>query len=165
MSEKNGGYRKPKNPAAVSGPGASSRRTDGRPSEDNMKQAKRYVTGMGYGENKELNEIQSQADLAGASTPQNIPAEPTPAPAQRMRLSELSALDAPSARPDEPITAGAAFGPGPGPEVIAGTPEYQMNQDERQQLLVLYGIVNRASSRDTASQSVKELARKLRSLL
>lgn len=158
----NGGYRKPKNPAAVSGPGASSRRTDGRPSEDNLKQAKRYVTGMGYGENKELNEIQSQAPLAGATTPNNVPAAPKPS---AMKLADVMALDAPTTRPEEPITAGSPFGAGPGPEALMGTPEYQMNTDEKQQLLVLYGIVNKAASRETSSQSVKELARKLRGLL
>ena len=158
----NGGYRKPKNPAAVSGPGASSRRTDGRPSEDNMKQAKQYVTGMGYGENKELNELQAQGDLAAAATPGNMPA---PSSKPRMKFSDLSPLEAPTSRPDEPITAGISRGPGPGPEALMGTPEYEMDQNEKQQLLTLYGILNKAASRETSSQSVKELARKVRSML
>lgn len=158
----NGGYRKPKNPAAVSGPGASSRRTDGRPSEDNLKQAKRYVTGMGYGENKELNEIQSQANLAGASTPQNVSATPVP---PRMPMSDIPTIDAPTQRPDEPFTSGLSSGPGPGPEVMLGTPEYAMSQEDVQKVSFTYGILMRAAEQPGASQATRELARKVRSLL
>jgi hypothetical protein len=158
----NGGYRKPKNPAAVSGPGAASRRTDGQPSEDNMKQAKRYVTGMGYGENKELNEIQAQGDLAGASTPANV--SPTPV-APRMPISDIPTIDAMTQRPEEPFTAGLSSGEGPGPESLMGTPEYIMNQEDIQKIAFTYGILMRAAEQPGASQATRELARKVRSML
>lgn len=51
-----------------------------------------------YGDRKDFREIQGSAPMEGASTP----APSTP-------------FDAPSMRPDEPVTAGAAAGPGPGP--------------------------------------------------
>jgi len=43
-----GGYRAPSNPAAVSGPGALSKRTDGGPT-----QAAKYIPGMPYGQGQE----------------------------------------------------------------------------------------------------------------
>jgi hypothetical protein len=102
MANGHGGYRRPTTPAAVSGPGAASRRTDGRPSEDSMKQAARYISGMPQGEAAEVNAVATSAPLAAAPGPQDAPAMPALVP-----------LTAPSQRPDEPITAGAPFGAGP----------------------------------------------------
>ena len=78
----------------VSGPGALSRRTD--------TQAISTPTGLPYGEAGALAEAQRQAPL---------PATPAPLP--------ITDLDAPTARPNEPVTAGAPFGPGPGPEALS----------------------------------------------
>jgi len=55
------------------------------------------VTGLDYGENQEVNDIQSAAPLAAA------PSMPT-------------GFGAPTTRPDEPETAGSPFGEGPGPQ-------------------------------------------------
>ena len=96
-----GGYRKPANPAAVSGPGSLSRRTDGGP----IQGAKEIPGGGKYGERKELAELQSGAAMQGNPTP-SMPSPNVPAPQQ------LTNLFAPTERPDEPITAGASFGPG-----------------------------------------------------
>lgn len=97
-----GGYERPRNPAAVSGPGKFSRRTDGAPSEDSMKQAARYVSGGEYGDGQEMMAIQQGAPMAAApETPRR----------------SVTPLSAPTERPDEPVTAGAPVGPGPGPEV------------------------------------------------
>lgn len=100
-----GGYRKPNNPAPVSGPGKLSRRTDGGPGS---KQAMREMTGGKYGENKALMEQQQGAPLAGS-----------PVPNPQVTLSSSNAakpavtgLFAPTQRPDEPVTAGMPFGPG-----------------------------------------------------
>lgn len=91
-----GGYRPPANPAPVSGPGALSARTDGVPAGQ--------VTGLAYGTNGPLNEMAASAPMAqpGSGLPSIVP------------------LDAESAFPDEPITAGAPFGPGPGPRMQNG---------------------------------------------
>jgi len=96
-----GGYRKPANPAAVSGPGSLSRRTDGGP----IQGAKEIPGGGKYGERKDLAELQSGAAMQGNPTP-SMPSPNVPAPQQ------LTNLFAPTERPDEPITAGASFGPG-----------------------------------------------------
>lgn len=97
-----GGYRKPNNPAPVSGPGALSRRTDGGPT-----QPVRPIPGGGqYGARKDMIELQSGAPMAG--NPQIQP-----------DVSPLSGMFDPTTKPEEPITAGADFGPGPGSEVLS----------------------------------------------
>jgi len=87
-----GGYRKPTNPAQVSGPGALSRRTDGN-------QPVMEMTGGKYGESKELTELQQGASMMQAQ--QGLPSMPS-----------LSPLFNPTERPDEPVTAGMPIGPG-----------------------------------------------------
>ena len=67
MSESSmGGYRQPKNPAPVSGPGSLSQRTDGGATEG-MSQPQQQYTGFNYSENKAVNEQQGGAPLAGDS--------------------------------------------------------------------------------------------------
>ena len=113
MAEQQGGYRRPSNPAPVSGPGALSRRTDG--------QGAKYMAGGEYGEGQEMMDLQTSAPMSKA------PAQP------RMRRPRgggqvveegmsPTPLFAPTERPDEPITAGAPFGPGPGPATSAPPP-------------------------------------------
>lgn len=98
-----GGYRQPNNPAPVSGPGALSRRTDGNPT-----QSAQYMAGGAYGEGKQMLEMQRSAPMAAASRP-NIKA----APIQDLNLAPIVPLNAPTQRPDEPLTAGMPFGAGP----------------------------------------------------
>ena len=83
-----GGYRAPSNPAPVSGPGRMSQRTDGV-----KKQAIMDMPDAEYGEQKDMRAIQGAADMS-ASMPQ------------------ITRLDAPTERPDEPVTAGTDRGPG-----------------------------------------------------
>lgn len=109
-----GGYRKPTNPAPVSGPGKLSKRTDGGPGGPQPKQPIRPVTGMPYGEGEEMRAIQGGAPMAAA--PEMGGGGPAVQPAD---LSGVMPLDAPSGRPDEPVTAGANAGPGPGLDALA----------------------------------------------
>lgn len=105
MAEGRGGYRQPSEPAPVSGPGALSRRTDG--------QGARYMAGGEYGEGQEMMDLQTSAPMSDS--------QPRPRPRGGSRGVAMEAgtmptpLFAPSDRPDEPITAGAPFGPGAGP--------------------------------------------------
>lgn len=97
-----GGYRQPANPAPVSGPGRLSRRTDGGPQQTRV-----AMPDAAYGEQQEMQAIQSGAPMvADPGVSQGGPGPVGPSPV---------GLDAPTQRPDEPITAGAPFGPGPGP--------------------------------------------------
>lgn len=91
-----GGYRKPNNPAPVSGPGSLSQRTDGGPT-----QPATYIPGLPYGQGQETYSNQVAAPMAGNPIPQME--MPTP-------------LMAPTARPNEPITSGIDIGDGPGSE-------------------------------------------------
>ena len=107
-----GGYRQPNNPAPASGPGALSRRTDGGPEE---KVAARWIPQDEYGAASDLMDVQGQAPMQGQSAPQPVDTH-TP-------------LDAPTQRPSEPITAGAPFGPGPGPAPMAEPAAAQPRDD------------------------------------
>lgn len=91
-----GGYRKPNNPAPVSGPGALSRRTDG---GAGSKQALKEIRTGKYGESKALMEQQQGAPLAG---------NPAPTPS----VPKVAGLMEPTQRPQEPVTAGMPFGAG-----------------------------------------------------
>jgi hypothetical protein len=104
MAEPRGGYRRPANPAPVSGPGQLSRRTDGGP-----QQTTQPMTGMGYGENQEFNALQGAAPLAATPPVSNTRARRTSPTEQGVAASPLFA---PTGFPEEPITAGADFGPG-----------------------------------------------------
>ena len=106
-----GGMRTPRNPAPVSAPGALSRRTDGGPQQTNPP-----MSGMAYGENRDFEEMQSAAPMsASPSAARPRTAKPKAAPQRGM---EATPLFAPTQRPDEPITAGAPFGPGDGPSMM-----------------------------------------------
>jgi hypothetical protein len=96
--ENNGGYRQPMNPAPVSGPGALSQRTDGGAVEGMTQPAQSY-TGGSYGNNKEMADQQGGAPLAGSPMPPMPP---------------IVGLDMPTQFPDEPLSAGANYGEGPG---------------------------------------------------
>lgn len=97
-----GGYQRPSSPAAASPPGALSQRTDGHVPVQN-------VTGLPYGDNKAANAAQRAAPL-------NPQGGGRPAPAgggARPALGPEGIFGA-STRPNEPLTAGVDFGPGPG---------------------------------------------------
>lgn len=105
-----GGMRRPRNPAPASGPGQLSQRTDGGP-----QQVLSEVSGMAYGENQAMEEIQSAAPMSASGQ--------TSARASRRggagRSGGMSAtpLMSPTQRPDEPVTAGSMVGPGDGPSI------------------------------------------------
>lgn len=103
MANGHGGKRTPANPAPVSGPGALSQRTDGKPGT----QSPLPITGGDYGEGVEMANLQASAPLAGPTGP---PSTPSPG----VDLSGITGMGADSEFPDEPITAGADFGDGPG---------------------------------------------------
>ena len=89
----------------VSGIGSMSERTDLNVSN----QPARYISGMPYGEGQATYEQQTAAPMAANPLAQV--------------LSEVTPLTAPTQRPDEPITAGMDFGPGPGSEMLPVPPQ------------------------------------------
>lgn len=126
MAEQWGGKRTPRNPAPVSGPGQLSQRTDGGP-----QQVQADMSGMPYGENQEFATLQSSAPMSAS------PSAASPRARQRQAAQAPSPvpLFAPTQRPDEPVTAGAPFGPGDmgEPQISRGLSDafrmMAMNQD------------------------------------
>jgi hypothetical protein len=117
-----GGYRKPENPAPVSGPGALSQRTDGGPT-----QPAKYISGLPYGEGQATYDQQTAAPMASNNSPQPTLQMPAPTP-----------LMAPTERPDEPVTAGIDIGPGPGSEVMMDRPNQAYTLTQTLQQLIKY---------------------------
>ena len=70
-------------------------------------------TGFAYGQNKAVNEQRAAAPLAGSTAAATPMAE-----ARQAVMSPLVPLDAPTQRPEEPVTAGVDAGAGPGSEVL-----------------------------------------------
>lgn len=127
MANGHGGYRRPANPAAHSGPGQLSQRTDGN--------APGRISGQPYGEGEQANEL-----LSAARQPAGGP--PTPSPNAQQSLGSEAApgtplpdVFGPTQRPGEPITTPPPSGP-------AGIPE-----DPDELLRTLIGLAPDARSR------------------
>ena len=87
--------------APVSGPGKFSQRTDQQPVS--------VPTGLPYGQNQALRAIEEAAPMQAAAP-----------------LPPVTPIHAPTDLPGSPVTAGAALGPGPGPEALfAGAQQQQ----------------------------------------
>lgn len=79
-------------------------------------QAARYVSGLPYGEGKELMQTQESAPLAAATS---IEQSGMPSGLASAAASQpVIGLNEKSYRPEEPVTSGAALGAGPGMEAL-----------------------------------------------
>lgn len=150
MANDHGGYRRPSNPAPVSGPGALSKRTDGRQPVRDLPNAK-------YGEGQAYQQAEQAAPMAetpggNAAPPQGLPSGPD--------LSGLVPLDAPSQNPDEDVLAGAApplpESAGPGGARIPMTPERAARLRSYLPVLVML------ASQPDADPNTRQFVRKLR---
>ena len=142
MAER-GGYRRPSNPAPVSGPGALSQRTDGGPAT----QPQMVASGGAYGDRKEMLDIQSGAPMAGGGA--------TPPPS-------AIPFDAPTSNPGEPVTAGAALGPGIGPEAAGIKDDEQATAEQmRPYLRSLERVANLPGSNAQTRAYVRMLRARL----
>lgn len=145
-----GGYRQPSSPAPVSGPGALSKRTDGGPS-----QPIRVPSGGAYGERQNLEQLQQAEPLS--QTPGGDVGAPTP-----VDVTEgLIGLGEPTQMPDEPVTAGAAMGAGPGPEAL-GLPN-QPDEDMRK-LIGYLPVLEHMANQPGASKAARNLVRQLKGM-
>lgn len=115
----------PQNPAGVSGPGALSKRTDGGPA-----QALKDLPDAKYGENSQFQALQQGASLSASPSPQGQ-AQPFDANAlpPNPAAGQVTPLSAPTGRPGEPVTSGAAMGAGPGTSALGGGTEQTSAQD------------------------------------
>lgn len=129
-----GGYRRPTNPAPVSGPGAHSKRTDG-------KQPKMQLPDAKYGEQQDYQDIQSGAPMAQVNG--------QPAVTQQPITQNFTPMGAPSTQPDVPVTNGAQYGAGAGQEAL-NTTGVNPNQEDAQFLArYMPTLVSIAESDDT----------------
>lgn len=148
----NGGYRKPANPAAVSGPGALSQRTDGGPG---AKAAAVKLPDAGYGEQQNFQDIQSGAPIAKGGAPVGKAEAPSVPPPP---------LDAPSARTGEPVTHGADAGPGLGMDSLGlFDPSQVAAQDVQYMMRYLPQLQYAVDMSPDAPRSTVALVRYLRS--
>lgn len=106
--------------AGASGPGKFSKRTD------------MNMGSIAYGEGVETAAIQSGAPLAKTADVRGARASDVREAAAQ---APITPLYAPSQRPDEPITAGIAMGPGPGPEVLGAGRQTEKYSDTLAKLL------------------------------
>lgn len=108
-----GGYRAPEKPAAVSGAGAQSKRTDGKPG---TVQPITSFPAARQGERQGLEDVQRGAPMRAGGA--DVPAAPEGAAMPgRMAVDPF----APTRRPNEPPTAGAELGagrPAPSPAMM-----------------------------------------------
>jgi len=152
-----GGYQKPSNPAPVSGPGSLSKRTDGGP------QARAQLPDAAYGEQKQF-----QADQAGAPM-QGAPAAPSPGQVEQAQTRapiDVTGFGAPSQRPDEPVTAGAQLGAGPGLASMGlQDPATQLNADDVAAMAAYLPYLTWMASQSSASPSMQAFVRQVRSRL
>jgi hypothetical protein len=115
MADRRGGMRTPSSPAPVSGPGALSRRTDGGPQQQTTK-----MTGMAYGENADYNDMQQSAPMSASQSAKSPAVQRRQAQTSGKKAASAKPLFSPTDRPEEPVTAGAPFGPGDGPTMQPG---------------------------------------------
>lgn len=144
MAEQHGGYRRPSNPAAVSGPGSLSRRTDGGVSDS---QSAQMLPDAKYGEQANFQDIQSGADLAGA--PAQRPARP------------VIPMGADTQRPSEPVTAGSPVGEGIGP-TAAGIDTRTIDQQDAAALKESLPMLEYIANRPESSPSMRIFVRRIK---
>lgn len=137
MVAEHGGYRKPENPAPVSGPGKQSKRTDGGPSQKLMvAPAQNYGDGVAT-KLQEQGAPMSQGDNV---TPANIP---NAQPGNNTAAAPSQPFNGPTANPGEPVTHGVDIGLGGGSDVLP-----QQAQPQFQQQGPLTTMLSDLSARD-----------------
>jgi hypothetical protein len=149
-----GGYRQPGSPAPVSGPGSLSKRTDGGPGSAH--QPIRVPTGGQYGDASQLRADQQGAPVAASAGGDQAP---PPGLLAGLSLPPGTSFAEGTTRPDEPVTAGAASGPGPGPEAL-GLPN-QEGQD-MQALAAYLPVFEHIANQPGASAGMRQLVRAIK---
>jgi len=138
-----------------------------------MRQPVQVISGQQYGQRQALANAQRTIPLpnttgtpppaAPVATPA-APAAPPPTPAAApMPPGGAGAFNRPTERPDEPVTTGLPYGPGPGPEAV----QANVNQDalDVQHWQRYMPQLEFMASQPDASQSMINFARRVRSML
>lgn len=131
----------------VSGPGQFSQRTDKAVSNANS-----TLPDAAYGENKDYQDIKSQAPMAESP---GVPAD-LGSLMGAMR-PEAVGLGEPSQQPDTPVTDGAALGAGAGLEALAPPPEDPAASKNASWLAALIYMADQPNSSDSARNLVRAM--------
>jgi hypothetical protein len=123
-------------------------------------QAAKYVPGLPYGEGQALMETQGAAPLAAASS---IEQSGMPSGLASAAASQpLIPLNAPSMRPNEPITSGIDMGPGPDSSILGyGKQEYADRQKFASQMEEYRPALMFMASQPNTSPETRNLIRRL----
>jgi hypothetical protein len=143
-----GGYRKPGKPAPVSGPGALSRRTDGRVAE-----------GYAYGMNKQINEQAAAAPMAKAPTFNAGSARM----GEMRSLAPVTPITAETMDVNDPITNGVPVGPGA--NSIPGMPSGPTQDPDINMIRDYYPMLEFWASQPGTSQATKDYVQYLRTII
>jgi hypothetical protein len=132
----------PANVNALGGNGQSGRGT----------QAPKYISGMAYGQGQATMAQQAGAPMAG----------PTPNAAQQVpdlnSLSQVTSVTEPTQRPNEPVTAGGAMGPGPGIEALTmPKPVISDNSAFNAKIDAYAPVLEFIASQSTTSQETRDV--------
>lgn len=145
MANGHGGYRAPANPAPVSGPGAHSKRTDGKANQMALPDA-------AYGEGADFQEMQSGAQMGSGNAPSpGGQAMPTPQAPQVVPLTEGSTMA------DTPVTAGADYGAGPSSRVLGLGPAQQDVEQYGKYLPFLLKLANDPNTSKSTRTAIRQL--------
>jgi hypothetical protein len=146
----------PQNNYAVSATGGSG---------NSGRQAAQAMTGGQYGENKDMMDLQTSAPLNASPTMPQGPITPSMGrPQMAPPSTPVVPLDAPTDRPNEPVTTGINSGPGAGAEVMYAS-NSTLDTEDRQRMLTALPTLAILAESPSASNAFRNYVRYLRGVL
>lgn len=153
MATENRGGARPRDNYAVSATGGSGNAGT---------QAAKTMAGGQYGEAKDMMELQTSAPLNASPTMPLTPSSGRPQMAPTGQ--EVVPLDAPTQRPNEPVTTGIDMGAGAGSEVMYAN-DKGLESEDRQRMLMALPTLSILAESPSASNAFRNYVRYLRSVL
>ena len=153
MATENRGGARPRDNYAVSATGGSGNAGT---------QAAKSMTGGQYGEAKDMMELQTSAAMNASPTMPMTPSMGRPQMAPTGQ--QVVPLDAPTQRPNEPVTTGIDMGAGAGSEVMYANDKGLASEDRQRMMMALPTLSILAES-PSASNAFRNYVRYLRSVL
>ena len=131
----------------------------------NATQAAKYVPGLPYGEGQALMQTQQAAPLAAAPS---IEQSSMPSGLASAAASQpVIGLNEPSARPNEPVTAGASMGAGPGMEALGPSAAESFTKqliEDNQRLVQYLPSLEQMANDPSASNTFRTFIQYLKSI-
>lgn len=128
-----------------SGPGKFAKRTD--------RQGAKRLPNAAYGEQKDFQAQQMSAPMARSNNPQQA-ANP---------MASVVPFNAPTRRPDEPVTAGVDAGPGPGSEILGTKGPVDTQLEDLSKLSKYMPLLMQYADSPQSSGTMKAFVKYLRS--